>query len=65
MKCHEFHARNVPAGEQHDELTERVIGAAMEVHRVLGPELNESLYKAALCRELELRGIGYQRQVPK
>jgi GxxExxY protein len=56
--------RKLPIGEEQDELTERVIGAAIEVHRVLGPGLNESLYEAALCRELELRSIVYQRQVP-
>ena len=56
--------RNVPTGEEHDALTEQIIGAAIEVHRVLGPGLNESLYESALCRELELRGIAFQRQVP-
>jgi GxxExxY protein len=54
--------RNIPAGEQHDELTEQVIGAAIEVHRHLGPGLNEALYEAALCHEFELRGIPYARQ---
>jgi GxxExxY protein len=44
-------------------LTEKIIGAAMEVHKKLGPGLDESLYEAAMCIELELRGIGFQRQV--
>lgn len=55
--------RAIPAGEEHDELTEQVIGAAIEVHRNLGPGLNESLYEAALCHELELRQLPYARQV--
>ncbi len=45
-----------------DELTERVIGAAIEVHRVLGPGLLESLYEEALCIELQLRGMLVERQ---
>ena len=46
-----------------DELTEKIIGAAIEVHRVLGPGLLESVYEEALCVELRLRGISFQRQV--
>jgi len=46
------------------ELSERVIGAAMEVHRLLGPGLLESAYEACLCRELDLLGIPFERQVP-
>jgi GxxExxY protein len=41
-----------------------VIGAAIEVHRHLGPGLLESLYEEALCRELWLRGLRAERQVP-
>jgi GxxExxY protein len=43
-----------------DELTEKIIGAAIEVHRVLGPGLLESIYEEALCVELRLRGISFQ-----
>jgi GxxExxY protein len=43
-------------------VSERVIGAAIEVHRQLGPGLLESSYQLCLCRELELRGIAYQSQ---
>ena len=43
-------------------LTERVIGAALEVHRALGPGLLESTYELCLCLELSLRGIGFERQ---
>jgi len=46
-----------------DELTEKVIGAAIEVHKVLGPGLLESIYEQALCHELELRGINCSTQV--
>jgi GxxExxY protein len=48
----------------HEELTECVIGAAIEVHRALGPGLLESAYEECLCHELHLRGIAFQRQVP-
>lgn len=45
-------------------LTERVIGAAIEVHRTLGPGLLESAYERCLQRELYLLGIESRRQVP-
>lgn len=48
----------------HEELTESVIGAAIEVHRTLGPGLLESPYEECLCHELYLRGIAFERQVP-
>jgi GxxExxY protein len=44
-------------------LTHAIIGAAIEVHRFLGPGLLESIYEEALCIELEERGIPYARQV--
>jgi GxxExxY protein len=47
-----------------DALAHRVIGAAIEVHRVLGPGFLESVYEEALCVELAARGIGFTRQVP-
>ncbi len=43
--------------------TQKIIGAAIEVHRTLGPGLLESIYEEALCHEFDLRGIRYQRQV--
>lgn len=46
-----------------DEVTERIIGAAIEVHRILGPGLLESIYEEALAIELELRGVPFQRQM--
>jgi GxxExxY protein len=44
-------------------LSHEIIGAAIEVHRILGPGLLESVYELALCRELWLRRISVQRQV--
>ena len=40
-----------------------VIGAAIEVHRLLGPGLLETAYEVALCKELRLRGIAVDRQI--
>jgi len=45
-----------------DELSRIVIGAAIEVHRVMGPGLLESIYEKCLIRELELRGIAVRSQ---
>jgi GxxExxY protein len=45
-----------------DPLTEKIIGAAIEVHRILGPGLLESVYEQALCHEFDLREIKYLRQ---
>ena len=50
-------------GKHVNELTELVIGCAIEVHRALGPGLLESAYEICLCRELTLRGIPFERQV--
>ncbi|MCF6178689.1 MAG: GxxExxY protein [Geopsychrobacter sp.] len=44
------------------ELTSRIILAAVEVHRHLGPGLLESAYESCLCREFTLQGIGFTRQ---
>jgi len=49
--------------EEQDPLSRKIIGAATEVHRALGPGVPESLYEKALCIELEARGIKYARQV--
>ena len=45
-----------------NELTAAVIGAAIEVHRALGPGLLESAYEECLCRELSLREVPFERQ---
>src|SRR5690242_3828228 len=50
--------------DERDPLTEQVIGAAIEVHRILGPGLLESIYQRALCHELNLRGVQHVPQQP-
>ena len=47
-----------------NDLTGAIIGAAIEVHRVLGPGLLESAYQECLCRELFLRGLRFKRRYP-
>jgi len=49
---------------ENDLLTEKIIGAAIEVHRALGPGLLESAYEECLCHELHLGGIAFSRQQP-
>lgn len=46
------------------ELTHGVIGAAIEVHRLLGPGLLESAYEECLANEFVLRGLRFERQKP-
>jgi GxxExxY protein len=46
-----------------DLITDKVIGAAIEVHRVLGPGLLESAYEECLCYEMSQRGLEFTRQV--
>jgi len=45
-------------------LTEQIIGASIEVHKVLGPGLLESAYEECLCHELKIRSINFERQYP-
>jgi len=47
-----------------DKTTERIIGCAIEVHRVLGPGLFEATYESALCVEFDLNDLRYVRQSP-
>lgn len=47
---------------QDEDLSQEIIGAAIEVHRSLGPGFLESLYEEALCIELDNLGIPYERQ---
>jgi len=44
-------------------LSHQIIGAAIEVHRLIGPGLLESVYESALCKELRLKGLTVDRQV--
>jgi GxxExxY protein len=47
-----------------NQLSNKIIGAAIEVHRTIGPGLLESAYEKCLCRELTLRTISFESQVP-
>jgi GxxExxY protein len=47
-----------------DQLTRAIIGAAIDVHRALGPGLLESTYRTCLCHELEIRDIPFLSEVP-
>ena len=51
-----------PHVAEEDKLSRQIIGAAIEVHRHLGPGLLESAYEHCLAREFELRNIPYERQ---
>ena len=53
--------RNI--GLLYEALTAGIIGAAIEVHRHLGPGLLESVYEECMCQELRLRDIPFLRQV--
>jgi GxxExxY protein len=58
-----FHDRPAETTSE-NEMTWRVIGAAIEVHRALGAGLLESAYSECLARELMLRKIPFRREVP-
>jgi len=45
-----------------DTVTEKIISSAIEVHKILGPGLLESIYEEALCYEFQLKGIKFERQ---
>jgi GxxExxY protein len=49
-----------PIPQEDEELARRVFGAAIEVHRILGPGFLESVYRKALCYELSLQGIPFE-----
>ena len=55
---------NTEPDEELDRLAHEIIGAAIEVHRILGPGYLESIYEEALCIELKLRTISFERQAP-
>ena len=45
-----------------NQITEKIIGCAIEIHRELGPGLLESIYESALCIEVDSIGLAYERQ---
>ncbi len=47
-----------------NKLSRKIIGAAIEVHKALGPGLLESAYEECLCQELSLQHVSYKRQKP-
>jgi len=47
-----------------NQLSSKIIGAAIEVHKALGPGLLESAYEKCLCHELKLRGLSFDNQKP-
>jgi GxxExxY protein len=51
-----------PDAQRLNDLSERIIGAAIDVHRALGPGLLESVYEECLCHELQKRGVKFERQ---
>ena len=57
-------ARDPLVIEKANRLSKEIIGAAIEVHRHLGPGLLESAYEACLCHELSLRKIPWEKEVP-
>jgi GxxExxY protein len=52
------------ADAETEDLAREVIGAAIEVHRIIGPGLPEGVYRRALSHELDLRGIRHQCEAP-
>jgi len=54
--------QRIEPGSGLDELAHRVIGAAIEVHRHLGPGFLEGVYEDALAHEMQLRGVPHERQ---
>ena len=56
--------RLAPTGILHKELSYAIVGAAIEVHRHLGPGQLKATYERAFAKELGYRGIAYRRQVP-
>ena len=48
---------------RYEELTKEIIGAAIEVHKAVGPGLLEGVYEECLCHELKLRNLNFERQI--
>ena len=50
--------------ENINKLSSKIIGAAIEVHKAVGPGLLESAYEVCLCHELNLQGVSFDRKGP-
>ena len=48
---------------RHEDLTKEIVGAAIEVHKAIGPGLLEGVYEECLCHELSLRNLRFERQL--
>jgi GxxExxY protein len=48
---------------RYEDLTKEIIGAAIEVHKAVGPGLLEGVYEECLCHELKLRNLSFERQL--
>jgi GxxExxY protein len=48
---------------RYEDLTKDIIGAAIEVHKTVGPGLLEGVYEECLCHELKLRNLSFERQI--
>ena len=59
-----FYNRRDAKAQSFNKLSERIIGACIEIHRSLGPGLLESAYEECLCHELSVAGISFERQKP-
>lgn len=57
-----LHQNKMEKFQDINDLTGTVIGAAIEVHKVIGPGLLESAYETCLCHELKLRKIPFEKQ---
>ena len=61
----DMHHRDTESTEMElNKISEQVIGAAIEVHKALGPGLLESAYEECICQELTIRSIPFERQRP-
>ncbi len=56
--------KNMLDQSEFSELSKRVIGCAIEVHKALGPGLLESAYRLCLCHELAINGIKFEMEQP-
>lgn len=59
-----MHENNKGVPLLESELTDKIIGAAIEIHRALGPGLLESVYQVCMAREAAIRSLQFEQQVP-